>query len=68
MRTRLVGFAGFVAAVMLGALGATGTVAQADEPAVEARTCMAEGGTVEYDSATGLWTCIDGKFDGEPID
>ncbi|MEU6867263.1 hypothetical protein ABZ924_29125 [Streptomyces sp. NPDC046876] len=66
MRRRLLGFA---AAVALAALGITCPVAAqaAVTPAVDARTCTAHHGSVEYDSATGLWTCIGGTYDGEPI-
>lgn len=60
MRTRLLGF---TAAVILAALGAMGPVAQA----ADGPTCVAGHGTVEYDSSTGLWTCMGGKHDGEPI-
>ncbi|GEC07103.1 hypothetical protein SSP24_47580 [Streptomyces spinoverrucosus] len=64
MRTRLLGL---TAAVILAALGAMGPVAQAAVPAVDGPTCVAGHGTVEYDSSTGLWTCMGGKHDGEPI-
>ncbi|MEV6727467.1 MULTISPECIES: hypothetical protein [unclassified Streptomyces] len=65
MHTRLLGFA---AAVILAVLGVMSPAAQAAAPAVDAPTCLAGRGTVEYNSATGLWTCIDGEHDGEPID
>ncbi|MEV6954400.1 hypothetical protein [Streptomyces sp. NPDC051183] len=66
MRARLLGFA---AAVVLAALGVIGPVAQAAVPAIDGPTCVADKvGKVEYDSSTGLWTCIGGKYDGEPID
>lgn len=64
MRTRLLGF---TAAVILAALGAMGPVAQAAVPSVDGQTCMAGGGSVEYDSGAGLWSCIGGDHDGEPI-
>ncbi|MEV0410454.1 hypothetical protein AB0I68_06455 [Streptomyces sp. NPDC050448] len=66
MRTRLLGF---TAAVILAVLGVMSPAAQAAVPAVDAHTCTDVGkGSVEYNSATGLWTCIGGKYDGEPID
>ena len=64
MRTRLLAF---TAAVIIAALGAMGPVAQAAVPGVGGQKCMAGGGKVKYDSGTGLWTCIGGKYDGEPI-
>ncbi len=67
MRARLLGF---TVALVLTALGLIGPAAQAAAPLprVDEKTCTEGHGTVEYDSATGLWTCIDGKYDGEPID
>lgn len=65
MRTRLLGFA---TAVILAVLGIMSPAAQAAAPAVDTPTCLAGTGTVEYNSATGLWTCIGGEHDGEPID
>ncbi|MFG2985207.1 hypothetical protein ACGFYQ_28765 [Streptomyces sp. NPDC048258] len=64
MRRRLLGF---TAAVILTALGAMGSVAQAAVPGVDGQTCMSGGGTVEYDSDTGRWICVDGKYNDEPI-
>lgn len=64
MRTRLLGF---TAAVILAVLGAVGPVAQAAVSGVDGHKCMSNGGEVKYDSGTGLWTCIGGKYDGEPI-
>ncbi|MER7465833.1 hypothetical protein [Streptomyces sp. NPDC097981] len=64
MRTRLLGLA---AAVVLAALGITGPAAQAAAPAVNGPTCRSHHGSVEYESSTGLWTCIGGPYDGEPI-
>lgn len=64
MRTRLLGF---IAAVILAALSAMGPVAQAAVTGVDGQKCMSNGGKVKYDSGSGLWTCIGGKYDGEPI-
>ncbi|MET9963258.1 hypothetical protein ABZ128_30035 [Streptomyces sp. NPDC006326] len=64
MRTRLVGF---TAALMLAVLGAAVPVAHAVVPAVTGPTCVKGKGSVEYDSGTGLWTCIGGKYDGQSI-
>ncbi|MFD0357391.1 hypothetical protein ACFVHW_27170 [Streptomyces sp. NPDC127110] len=66
MRTRLLGL---TAVVVLAVLGATGAAAQSAVPAVDAQTCVAHRGTVEYDSASGLWICVnpDGPYDGESI-
>ncbi|MFG2119922.1 hypothetical protein [Streptomyces sp. NPDC048710] len=64
MRTRLLGF---TAALVLAALGAMSPVAQAAVPAVDAQKCVTGGGSVEYDSDAGLWTCIGGKYDRDPI-
>lgn len=64
MRTRVLGF---IAALILAALGATVPVTQAAVPAVTGPVCVDEGGKVEYDSTTGLWTCIGGAYDGEAI-
>ncbi|MGW0749037.1 hypothetical protein [Streptomyces sp. NPDC002587] len=64
MRTRLLGFA---AAVILAVLGTMGSAAQAAVPGVDGHTCIAKGGKVQYDSDTGLWMCIGGKYADEPI-
>ncbi|MFJ4776939.1 hypothetical protein [Streptomyces sp. NPDC088762] len=67
MRTRLLGF---TAALILAALGAMGPVAQASVPAgpaIPGPKCVQGGGTVEYDSGAGIWTCVDGSYDGEAI-
>ncbi|MEU9374775.1 hypothetical protein AB0D94_13520 [Streptomyces sp. NPDC048255] len=64
MRTRILGF---VAALTLAALGAAVPVAQAAVPAITGPVCVEKGGSVEYDSTTGLWTCVDGEYDGEAI-
>ncbi|MGW6575056.1 hypothetical protein ACWGAN_23245 [Streptomyces sp. NPDC054945] len=64
MRTRILTFA---AALVLAALGAAVPVAQATAPAIPGPMCTAGGGTAEYDSATGQWTCNDGVHDGELI-
>ncbi|MFD9407827.1 hypothetical protein ACFWBN_12550 [Streptomyces sp. NPDC059989] len=64
MRTRLLGF---IATVVLAALGAMGPAAQAAVPAVGGPACVAGGGTVEYDSGAGLWICVNGSYDGESI-
>lgn len=64
MRTRILGF---LAAVVLAALGAAAPTAQAAVPAIDGPTCVAAGGSVEYDSASGLWICAGGPHDGESI-
>lgn len=64
MRARILAF---TAALVLAALGAAVPVAQAAVPTIPGPTCEAKKGTVEYDSGTGLWTCIGGEHDGEPI-
>ncbi|WP_329192085.1 MULTISPECIES: hypothetical protein [unclassified Streptomyces] len=64
MRTRLLGF---ISALVLAALGAAVPVAQAAAPAVTGPACVAAHGKVVYDSGTGLWTCIGGRYDDEPI-
>ncbi|MBT2447443.1 hypothetical protein J7F03_10220 [Streptomyces sp. ISL-43] len=65
MRRRILGF---TAALVLAVLGAAVPVAQAAAPAVTGPECIADKvGKVEYDSGTGLWTCIGGEHDGEPI-
>ncbi|KJK44177.1 hypothetical protein ACFCYM_28295 [Streptomyces sp. NPDC056254] len=65
MRTRLVGL---IAAAVLAALGAGLPVAQAAVPAIGGQMCVDGGGTVEYESVRGSWICVDGKYDGKPID
>ncbi|MCX4630422.1 MULTISPECIES: hypothetical protein [unclassified Streptomyces] len=65
MRTRLLGL---IAAVILAALGAVAPVAQAALPAIDGQTCMDGGGTVEYESTQGSWICVDGSYNGKPID
>ncbi|MFJ6052387.1 hypothetical protein [Streptomyces sp. NPDC092307] len=64
MRTRILAFA---AALALAALGVAVPVAQAAAPAADGPTCTAGKGAVEYDSATGRWTCNGGAYDGELI-
>ncbi|MFB6616279.1 hypothetical protein ACIGFK_32585 [Streptomyces sp. NPDC085524] len=64
MRRRILAF---TAALVLAVLGAALPVAQAAAPAVTGPDCEKMGGTVEYDSATALWTCIGGEHDGDPI-
>ncbi|MFE4639242.1 hypothetical protein ACFRJ1_38480 [Streptomyces sp. NPDC056773] len=68
MRRRILGF---TAALVLAVLGTAAPGAQAAVPVVTGPECerqTANGkGAVEYDSATGLWTCIGGWYDGEPI-
>ncbi|MFC9294492.1 hypothetical protein ACFTWH_14550 [Streptomyces sp. NPDC057011] len=64
-RPRLLGFA---TAVMLAALGVLGPAAQAAAPGdVDRQKCEYTGGKVEYDSSTGLWTCIGGEHDQEAV-
>ncbi|RST00196.1 hypothetical protein EF910_32740 [Streptomyces sp. WAC07149] len=68
MRTRLPGLA---AALLLAALAVAGPAAQAAAPAavpaVDGPTCVAHDGSVEYDSVSGLWICVGGRYDGESI-
>ncbi|MEW1637947.1 hypothetical protein AB0469_28255 [Streptomyces sp. NPDC093801] len=65
MRTRLFGLA---TAALVAALGIMGPVAQAATvPRVSGDQCTAGGGTVEYDSVVGQWTCVGGKYADEPI-
>ncbi|KIF06444.1 hypothetical protein PL81_07475 [Streptomyces sp. RSD-27] len=64
MRTRLLGF---IVTGMLAILGFATPAAPATPPSVDSQTCMAGGGTVDYDSGTGLWTCVGGTHDREPI-
>ncbi|MFD9305449.1 hypothetical protein ACFWCB_22820 [Streptomyces sp. NPDC060048] len=64
MRTRLLGF---ITAVVLAVLGAMSPAAQAAVSDVDVNTCTKGGGSSEYESATGLWTCIGGAHDSEPI-
>ncbi|THA44958.1 hypothetical protein [Streptomyces sp. A1136] len=64
MRTRIIGF---ISALVLASLGAAVPVAQAVVPTATGPACVAGKGRVVYDSGTGLWTCIGGKYDGEPI-
>ncbi|MBT2468397.1 hypothetical protein J7E97_11030 [Streptomyces sp. ISL-66] len=69
MRSRILGC---TAALVLAAFGAAVPVASAAvpvaAPAVTGPECVADKvGKVQYDSSTGLWTCVDGAHDGEPI-
>lgn len=65
MRTRILGF---IAALVLAVLGTAVPVASAVVPTVTGPECVADKvGKVEYDSGTGLYTCIGGEHDGEPI-
>lgn len=66
MRTRLLGFS---AAVVVAVLALLGPAAQAATPGpgVDAQTCVSGGGSVEYDSATGQWTCVGGTYNTTPI-
>ncbi len=66
MRTRLLEI---IAAVVLTVVGALAPAAQAAAvPAIDGDTCMRGKGTVEYESTRDSWICVDGKYDGEPID
>ncbi|MFF3860552.1 hypothetical protein [Streptomyces sp. NPDC002209] len=65
MRTRV---SGLIAAAILAVLGVMGPAAQAAAPAATGAECVAGTGSVEYNSATGQWTCIGGTHNGEPID
>ncbi|MCM1966377.1 MULTISPECIES: hypothetical protein [unclassified Streptomyces] len=65
MRRRILGF---TAALVLAVLGTAVPAASAAVPAVTGPECIADQvGKVEYDSGTGLYTCIGGAYDGEPI-
>ncbi|MFI1949604.1 hypothetical protein ACH46F_37880 [Streptomyces virginiae] len=64
MSTRILAFA---TALVLAALGATVPVAQAAAPAITETQCKDSGGSVEYVSTTGLWTCVNGGYNGELI-
>ncbi|MFD7559039.1 hypothetical protein [Streptomyces sp. NPDC059533] len=64
MRRRILGF---TAALVLAVLGAAAPAAQAAAPTVTGQECESQGGTVEYNSATALDTCVGGKQDGKPI-
>ncbi|MFF4425253.1 hypothetical protein ACFY04_31520 [Streptomyces sp. NPDC001549] len=64
MRTRILAV---TAALVLAAFGATVPVAQGAVPTVSGPLCEHRGGTVEYDSATGVWNCVGGTYDGERI-
>ena len=64
MRRRILGI---TAALVLAVLGAAAPAAQAAAPAITGPECVKQHGTVEYDSATALWTCIGGMHDGKPI-
>ncbi|WP_407840761.1 hypothetical protein ACE1OC_37475 [Streptomyces sp. DSM 116496] len=65
MRRRILGF---TAALVLAVLGTAVPVASAAVPTVTGAECTADQvGKVEYDSGTGLYTCIGGAYDGEPI-
>ncbi|MFE4258794.1 hypothetical protein [Streptomyces sp. NPDC056883] len=65
MRRRILGF---TAALVLAVLGTAVPATSAVAPTVTGAECIADQvGTVEYDSGTGLYTCIGGAHDGEPI-
>ncbi|RSS73991.1 hypothetical protein [Streptomyces sp. WAC06614] len=67
MRTRLLGS---TVAACLAALCLAVPVVQADaspSPTVSSQDCTAKGGSVEYDSDKGQWTCIGGEHDGEAV-
>ncbi|MFE2168266.1 hypothetical protein ACFXB3_24900 [Streptomyces sp. NPDC059447] len=64
MRRRILGL---TAALALAVLGAATPAAQAvTGPECVKKTAHGKG-SVEYDSATALYTCIGGAHDGEPI-
>ncbi|MFJ8012607.1 hypothetical protein [Streptomyces sp. NPDC096339] len=64
MRRRILGF---TAALVLAVLGSAAPAAQANAPTVTGPECVRQKGTLHYDSATALWTCIGGTHDGESI-
>ncbi|MCX4959794.1 hypothetical protein [Streptomyces virginiae] len=64
MRTRILAV---TATLVLAVLGATVPVAQGAVPTIAGPTCEYRGGTVEYDSAAGVWNCVGGTYDGERI-
>ncbi|MGO4463000.1 hypothetical protein AB4039_37825 [Streptomyces sp. M-16] len=66
VRMRIFGFP-VAAAAAVAVLGLMGPAARAAAPAVDAQTCVAAGGSVEYDSATGQWVCIGGTYNKEPV-
>ncbi|MEU4358614.1 hypothetical protein [Streptomyces virginiae] len=65
MRARLLGL---TAAALFAVLAVTAPAAQAAVPAIDGQMCTEEGGTVEYESTKGSWVCVDGKYNGKPID
>ncbi|WP_329100690.1 hypothetical protein [Streptomyces sp. NBC_01439] len=64
MRTRILAV---TAALALAVFGASAPLAQGAVPTVPGPTCEAHHGTVEYDSATGVYNCVGGSYDGERI-
>ncbi|MCX4714397.1 hypothetical protein ACWCYZ_20495 [Streptomyces virginiae] len=64
MRTRILAVS---AALVLAVFGAAVPVAQGAAPTVPGPTCESHDGAVEYDSATGIYNCVGGDYDGERI-
>ncbi|MFA7762740.1 hypothetical protein [Streptomyces sp. NRRL S-448] len=65
MRTRL---CGFIAAMIMAALGAVVPVAQAAVPTIDGQMCLDGKGSVEYESAQDSWICVGGSYNGASID
>ncbi|GAA0280915.1 hypothetical protein GCM10010302_18350 [Streptomyces polychromogenes] len=65
MRTRLLGLATAAMVVVLGLMGPAAQAAAA--PRVSGDDCVTGGGSVQYDSIVGQWTCIGGTHADEPI-
>ncbi|WP_158943626.1 hypothetical protein [Streptomyces sp. NRRL S-378] len=66
MRTRLLEI---TAALVLTVFGALAPAAHAATvPAIDGDKCIQGKGSVEYESTRDSWVCVDGMYDGEPID
>ncbi|MGG8409851.1 hypothetical protein ACM614_26365 [Streptomyces sp. 12297] len=69
MRTRLPGLAAALLAASLAFTAPAAQAAPSPKPSstTDAQQCVTGGGTVEYDSDTGQWTCKGGKYNKQPI-
>ncbi|MCB5167681.1 hypothetical protein LG634_22975 [Streptomyces bambusae] len=74
MRTRLPGTAAALIAAVLAFSAPAAQAAQSAKPppspsatTTTAKDCVSKGGTVEYDSDKGQWTCFGGDLDELPI-
>ncbi|MFE9463832.1 hypothetical protein ACFYNW_09205 [Streptomyces virginiae] len=67
MRTRLLEITAAVVLTVFGAALAPAAQA-ATVPAIDGDKCMQGKGSVEYESTRDSWVCVDGTYDGEPID